>query len=196
MQPQVERIYLRELVMQCRYALGSAAEMNNLLKAEMSEPFFRETHAFLAHAAAASRILWPPGNKAPRAKARAEELRSVLQIGDGHGLEKRALRNHLEHFDERLDQWAQDTLHGAFIDLCIGPVQTFLAGPAVSRGDFLRVFEPDRKVFTFRGEEFDIQGLVVGIEEVMRAADRRLTIVEAAVQQAVAADDPAAGKSG
>jgi hypothetical protein len=65
----------------------------------------------------------------------------------------------------------------------------------VSRGDFLRVFEPDRKVFTFRGEEFDIQGLVVGIEEVMGAVARRLAIVEAAVQQAVAADDPAAEKS-
>jgi hypothetical protein len=57
------------------------------------------------------------------------------------------------------------------------------------------VFEPGRKVFTFRGEEFDIQELVTGVEAVKKAVVERLPVVLAAVHKAVAADDPAAGKS-
>ena len=91
MQPHVEEIYMREIAMQCNYALAGVAQMNELLKTEMVEAFFRETQAFLSHAAAVSRILWPPRAKDQRAKARGEYLRSVLDIADGHALQKRTL---------------------------------------------------------------------------------------------------------
>ena len=199
MHPRFEEIYLRELLIQCEYALVGVAHMEALIKDGPAALFFREAQGFLSYAAAVSRILWPPrvpdSSKRQRANSRGSYLRTVLGIGEDHVLHKRTLRDHLEHFDERLDQWAQETTHRGFVDLCIGPATAVIAGPAIGRGDFFRVFEPGRKVFTFRGEEFDIQELVTGVEGVKKAVLERFPVVEKAVQQAVAADDPAAGKS-
>ena len=43
MKPHVEEIYLREIVIQCRYAQDGVAKMNELLRTEVVEVFFRET---------------------------------------------------------------------------------------------------------------------------------------------------------
>lgn len=99
------------------------------------------------------------------------------------------MRDHHEHFDERLDRWSQETTHGAIIDLHIGPT-SIIGGPAVGRGDFLRVYEPDRNVFTFRGEEFDIQELVTGLGGLRASVLQRMNALLAA-QYGVAADGAA-----
>jgi hypothetical protein len=87
----------------------------------------------------------------------------------------------LEHFDERLDRWSQETTHGGIVDLHIGAVSA-ISGVAISRGDFLRVFEPERGVFTFRGDEFDIQKLASATEGVKAAAVSRMTTLRTAVR--------------
>lgn len=185
-----EDAYLREIVIQGQYALMSVQAMNAILEAKGSAvAFFREAQSFLNQAAAMSRILWPPKTHTPTAVARAEHLRKVLEVTESHPLRRRTLRDHLEHFDERLDRWSQETTHGTIIDLTIGPATQFVGGEAVSRGDFLRVYEPERKVFTFRGDEFDIQELVGGVEHLMTAASKRADdLGAAAVQQGAAAD--------
>ena len=174
MRPSFERAYLRELLIQAEYALLGVQRMNELLQQDAPVLFFREAQGVLSHAAAISRLLWPPRNKDERARTRGEHLRSVLQVPDDHALQARTLRDHLEHFDERLDQWTQETTHGTIVDLCIGPASSFVGGASVGRGDFLRVYEPDRNVFTFRGDEFNIQELVTGIESLRGAAVERM----------------------
>jgi hypothetical protein len=54
-----------------------------------------------------------------------------------------------------------------------------ISGFAISRGDFLRVFEPERGVFTFRGDEFDIQKLATATEGVKVAAMTRMAALRA-----------------
>ena len=43
-----------------------------------------------------SKILWSGSAK------RGKDLRTILEISDGSELHQRALRNHFEHYDERL----------------------------------------------------------------------------------------------
>ena len=186
MDSHVEEAYLREILIQAEYAVVAVQNMNGLVDAASPVLFFREAQCLLMHAAAVSRILWPPAKGSAVAVARGEHIRAALAVADTHSLRSRTLRDHHEHFDERLDRWSQETTHGTIVDLHIGPT-SIIGGAAAGRGDFLRVYEPDRKVFTFRGEEFDIQELVAGLEGVKAAALQRMNVLWAA-QHCVAAD--------
>src|SRR4030067_1143791 len=106
----IENIYLRDLIAQCEFGVGSVQRMDKVLENQGSpSEFFREAGNFLQHSSAVSRLLWPPGsNSRPmkkRAKQRGAHLRNSLEIDDVHSLKERTLRDHFEHFDERLDDW-------------------------------------------------------------------------------------------
>jgi hypothetical protein len=60
----------------------------------------------LVHVSAVSRFLWPSRNKTPH-KARGETIRKALCISQDSTLKNRALRDSMEHFDERLDLYLQ-----------------------------------------------------------------------------------------
>jgi len=192
MKPSFEEAYLAEIILQADYAVLSAQQVNKLLEHQANAAFvFREMYALLSHAAGVSRILWPPwikdASKREIARVRGQYLRQSLGIGEDHPLRVRVLRDHLEHFDERLDRWSQETTHGGIVDLHIGPTSV-IGGEAIARGDFLRVYEPERKVFTFRGDEFDIQQLVAATEGAKAAAAARIRFLRAAAQQGVEPD--------
>lgn len=63
---------------------------------------FEKLRLILTYTASTSRIFWPPGKKA---KARGDRLRKLVGIPDDHALSDRSLRDNIEHFDERLDDW-------------------------------------------------------------------------------------------
>src|SRR3990170_3859938 len=95
----IEGIYLRELLVQCQYAVDAVRRMNEILAARVSpSEFFREAGDFLQHSSAVSRLLWPPGSpsraKKKRAKKRGAHLQQMLKIDDGHVLKTRTLRDH------------------------------------------------------------------------------------------------------
>jgi hypothetical protein len=189
MDPHVEDVYLREILIQAEFGALAVSAMNDCVREPSPILFFREAQGFMSNAAAVSRILWPPTRSKATAMKRGERLRTALGVADTHVLRSRALRDHLEHFDERIDRWSQETIHGALIDLHVGPA-SLIGGAAVGRGDFLRVYEPDRNVFTFRGEEFDLRPLATGLEEVKGAALKRQDVLSAA-QHRVASDGAA-----
>jgi hypothetical protein len=108
----IESIYLDELISQAKSAISAVARMNITLTGQgRTDEFFRDAQDLLQHAAAMSRILWPPagksGPKTTRAKNRGDHLRARLEINESHILKSRTLRDHLEHYDERLDDWAE-----------------------------------------------------------------------------------------
>lgn len=166
----LEEVYLRELRTQCGYAIASVDRMNEVL----GDPgeFFREAGDFLQHSSAVSRMLWPPSKK-KRAIARGRVLREGLGVPGSHVLQSRTLRDHFEHFDERLDDWAKNSPNRNLIDNMIGP-RSAIGGDAITDGDIMRMFEPDTKRLVFRGQPFDVQALVDGVIDIQRRADERL----------------------
>jgi hypothetical protein len=179
----IEGIYLHELVAQCEYAVGSVNRMNQVLQNQGSpSEFFREASNFLQHSSAASRLLWPPGSgnrrEKKRAKKRGKHLRTKVEIDDGEALKNRALRNHFEHFDERLDDWAETSPHKNIVDNMIGP-RNAIAGDSVKDQDFMRLFDPATKRLIFRGEPFDVQALVTSLTNIQAKARQRITALEA-----------------
>jgi hypothetical protein len=179
----VESIYLRELKIQCNYACRSAVNMDEIIgtllggqkydqNLELTARFFYEISHFLQHAASISKLLWSPGN-APAAVGRSEYLRLNLLIDQEHDVKSRKLRNHFEHFDERLDIWANLQNGANFIDMNIGDYPHDKNGE-VKQQDILRHYNPEGKVFTFQGDVFNIGELSEGIEQIERKINVRL----------------------
>lgn len=107
-----------------------------------------------------SRYLWP-SSKQPLHLARGERLRAGLGIRDNSSLRNRDLRNALEHFDERLDDFCQTLIAGRIIPTYVGPlgeepeVPTFL----------FRAYYTDVGVFEVVGKRFEMSPILDAMQD-------------------------------
>lgn len=183
MTPEIERAYLREIQIQAQYVRRAKQRATEVYdKDSDSVEFFREMTALLLHAGSLSRILWPPmtGKKEVRlrTKSRGAHLRRVLGVGDDSPLNDRTLRNHFEHFDERLDEWAELIGSGHPMDLyffCGGDHQGGQQAlrDALRKEQLLRGFDPTTETIFFHGDPFDVHALLKAVDDVRNAAGKR-----------------------
>ena len=183
MEPFVERIYVEELLTQCTWALSAVERMNEVLQSPDGggpQVFFRQAADLLQHAALASKLLWPPGSsigfKNKRAKSRGLHLRTALQMPEQHVLRSRSLRDHFEHYDERLDDWVVRSPNRIIVNNVIGP-RTTIGGNVVQDHEIFKLFDPQTKRLLFRGEPFDLQELVDALVDVANRAKNRLALL-------------------
>jgi hypothetical protein len=125
-------------------------------------------HEALGHAAGLSRFFWPSGGKLP--KVRAKYLRNRLAVEGDSPLRNRRLRDALEHFDERLDEF--------LLADCVG---LLLPEPMVAdvnqvddpTAQIFKLVDPWNGVFVVLNERFAFQAI---IEEVARILARAYDI--------------------
>lgn len=177
----LERIYLEQAKHECE-ACFAAIEMFNAALADRNkdDPFARAME--LVHrAAAVSRIFWPPGSRnkhaRQRSQRRADALRKSLQIPDKHSVQARTLRDHFEHFDERLDDWAERSKNRNIVGKLLGP-RNAIGGNAIQDSDIIHHYDPATKIYAFRGEKFDIQELATGLDDIYKRIGLRLIELE------------------
>jgi hypothetical protein len=112
-----DEIFLAFVIIECANALSAIEDVRQLAAARervapdverlQNGTVFRAIRLALQSSANVSKIFWPQRTSGDHAKRRAENLRAVTGIPENHGLSNRALRNHIEHMDERLDDWTQ-----------------------------------------------------------------------------------------
>jgi hypothetical protein len=78
---------------------------------------------FLVASANISKLFWPTQRKKVFIPDRGKELKESLGIADDSPINSRDLRNHLEHFDERLEEWT--SLGTNMVNRCIGDDGSF-----------------------------------------------------------------------
>lgn len=177
-------IYLQEIQSQCRMAQQASIVLEQVLEqteatqtieegAMKTAEVFRNVHSMLTHVASISQLLWPGIHVKTRRKVRAQELRSLLHLSDEENvLSRRDLRNDLEHFDERLDCWADRVENPRdfwqdFIGSWDVPVEQFKAKPI----NVMRHFDPDTRTFRFQGKPWNIPEIVEHIKALRRIVD-------------------------
>lgn len=156
----VLHVFKLEVWQQCRFALMAAEDIKDRLAAENVdvERVFQSLHAFLAAGANISKLL--DGERETRERLRAE----VGATEDA--LERmKKLRNHFEHYDERLEAWAKRDPDPNFADMNLTAPFGGISGLDASRS-VLRNFEPATWVATFGDEEFDLKPALGAIEEI------------------------------
>lgn len=146
-------VYVREALTQSRFAIQCFGDFEAAQKRDDVQAVFFNLHHFIVHVANIDKLLDPkPGS--PRAAALAGHI-------DLRGIDLkpfRRLRNHLEHFDERLDMWVANYDGYPLFDMNI--VTGAKGFPAKA---FLRALDGD--TFMFHGEQYPLRPLQAAVNQ-------------------------------
>jgi len=148
------QIYLGEIQTQITFAKRAFNEYVRALAASDVVSVFYHAHHFLIHATNIDKLIDVDASSfrgkflAPLFSCQAIDLKQF-----------RRLRNHLEHFDERLDMWVKNFSGHAFFDMNI---ITGAKGFPIKA--FLRAM--DGHIFRFHGEDYDLDALYSEVETI------------------------------
>ena len=163
----------------CDFILIAAEDLTSALTTPRG---YGQTYIFycvqgLVNAAAnLSKVLWGPGGI--RALERLE-VRQSIDVTDDSPLRQVGMRNHFEHFDERLEQWLSTSKRHNAADVIVGPASAIRDLDDIDR---FRIFDDVTWELFFWGERFDLRGIV---SEVQLVAPALRAIVAAGPQRAV-----------
>ncbi|RWU07920.1 hypothetical protein EGC76_11840 [Pseudidiomarina gelatinasegens] len=190
-------VYVSEVKKQCEFGLAAVSYLNHALHQIHNDALqrdeqqfyhsevFRQTHSLLTHASNVSRMFWPPLPKQKKNETdehyesrllnidkvvRGRALKSEYGLDDSNPLKNRSLRDHLEHYDERLDHWRNNSVNRNILSDTIGPPNAVVG---LAESDMMRWFDPTRSMFRFRGEEYDLQAIASSIDQLL-VISRRL----------------------
>ncbi len=131
--------------------------------------------AMLTHAAAVSRLLKPGGGPRRNERVRrAAEVGELLDLEDGvPAVLSRTLRDHLEHYDERLLRWSE--LPGAD-PMYVWPSRGLGSGATMAGHplDLSRTYQTNAHQYVFWGEVYDLSALSDALNAIWRAAGNAL----------------------
>ena len=138
------QFYVREALRQLDFAQRSYAEFEKAIASNDTDSVFYSLHHFIIHLTNVDKLL----DVRPETD-RAHILSGHVDIANVDLKPIRRLRNHLEHFDERLDAWIANHDGHAFFDMNIVTGAT-----GFPEKTFLRAIDGD--VFKFYGEAFPL----------------------------------------
>jgi len=128
-----------------------------------NQTVFDQIRLALQFASNVSKVFWPHNNAAQR----GGRLRQLTGLPEQHGLSDRRLRNHIEHMDERLDEW---TLPSPRPFLTYELVLHDDGRPPEMRQEVLDatavVFEPNTNSIHLFGQSFQLDELRAAVEDV------------------------------
>lgn len=128
-----------------------------------NDAVFSSIHSFLSHCAMISKMLAADDNGNP-----LKSIGFILNIPDNSIIHQRRFRNHLEHFDERMQRWIGKFATGANIGTYnIGPKSAIQIPNMI----FVSHYDPSNHTFTFIDEDFDLSALYEEVQKIKSVAD-------------------------
>jgi len=148
------RVFQHQILLQCDFLLRATNDINSALNNGDIDGAFYGIQNLLTAAANISKALWGQGGKL---SAERRELRDSLGIDDGSPLREVTMRNHFEHFDERLDRWWKESKAHNHNDRNLFPRAAITNFEDL---DNFRNFDPGTTDLTFWGQDFNLQQLI------------------------------------
>jgi hypothetical protein len=136
--------YIQEAIAQSEYALLAYREYEKSMSAGDTKLVFYHLHHFVLHVTNIDKLIFPKGNSSRLEILQATQEKITIEIAS-----IRRLRNHLEHFDERLDNYVKNYKGQAFFDCNI-----VTGCKGFPEKDFLRAINGN--TYKFYGENFDL----------------------------------------
>lgn len=173
-QPFHQAFYIQSMLFNTTSAGRSLEQVNAMLAAAQENSpenpgdalygtrFLAELQNIIVHAGALSRYLWAAHQDH---RWRGAELRGALQIADENPLRNRDLRNAVEHFDEKLDDYLADGIFGHILPEYIGPTPQSNGVPAHT----FRAYHVDTAKFQLLDKIYDMEPIVAEVMKVHSA---------------------------
>jgi len=160
-------VFVSEVEIQCEFALRAMNQLRRALAAQDRRGVFFSAQAFLGAAGNVSKLLWPPSPGIPK---RGEEIRQCLGVLDSSPVAPRTFRNHFEHFDERLEQWAVTSKRRNLVDSSILPPGAIVG---IEPEDFMRNLDPTTLSLTFRGDKYELTLVEAALTQIHQTAQAK-----------------------
>jgi len=157
--------FVEELQQQTRFARLAFRELRSIVTSVDSERIFLFAHAFLAHSANVSRLLWPTREgSAERGKA----LREATGVAEDSALRLPGARPQLEHEDECYEDWLERLDAPHYVDMNVMPT----AAIGEFKGDaFQRSLDPDTFRLVLRGVTVETRVLADALRQLETSID-------------------------
>ncbi|RXJ68170.1 hypothetical protein CRV08_07900 [Halarcobacter ebronensis] len=141
--------YIQETISQCEYAIYEYKQYKKSLKDHDIKMIFLHLHHFVLHSTSLDKMIFPHNNDFRKniIKPIQERMSKKFKI-------IRKLRNHLEHFDERLDKYVKNYKGQAYFDCNL---VTGAKGFPIN--NCLRALDGDN--YIFYGEQFNIEEIYI-----------------------------------
>ena len=162
---EVLRVFLWELQRQCRFGLRAFQDLRSSLERGDTDLLWYSVQAILISAGNVSKLLWPA---AEQFQERGQTLRTLLSVPEESPIAPRTFRNHFEHFDERLEHWANMKGRGAVVDSNVGPTGMF---GGFEPAQLLRNFDTSRLAVTFRGDVYELPPIETAFSRLWEEAE-------------------------
>lgn len=164
--PYHEALYIDAMSYSARLSASAFDRLEQAVLDWRESDMFISLQDALTHAAALSRYFWPSRNKGVHS-IRAARLRLAFDVGDESPLKDRGLRNSLEHFDERLDEF-----------LLMDPVGVIVPGPIVAPhhhsgdaiGSVFRLIDPVNLIVVIFGNKYEFAPVKDEVERILNLA--------------------------
>jgi hypothetical protein len=164
MEKRILHIFQLEIERQCKFSLIAIQDLFQAQTANDIDRIWYSIQGLLVAVGIISKILWPPSSL----ESRGKELRRSLSIEVDSPLAPRKFRNHFEHFDERLENWAVSSKHSHFVDSNIGPPGMIIG---IEPSDFIRNFDTINLAVTFRGDSYYLQPIITAIHDLWQKVE-------------------------
>jgi hypothetical protein len=153
--PTVLRTFQHQIKTQCEFALRANHSIEEAIKNRNGPEAFYGIQNLLNAAANIRKALW--GSSAKTSGDR-KPLRESVETDDNSIFATRAaVRNHNEHFDERIDRWGEESKHKNFLDLNVGPRRGLMGFEEI---DIFRWYDPTTGEASFWGDTFNLRELM------------------------------------
>lgn len=165
--PMYAAFYIQAILYAAGRAAASFKRFSSVLQSN-ADPVevVASIHEALGHTAALSRFFFP-ADKRPLARARAANLRKKFAIGNASPLLDRELRNALEHFDERLDDYLLGDIAGYIFPSPMIDDAELADDPA---GHIFRLVDPAKEIFVLLGTKHHFGAVRTEVQRVAELA--------------------------
>ena len=159
MKALAETVFIGEIVLQSKIAELAAKRLSAIKENFDQIEVWSSIQSILVAAGNVSKILWP----STEYKERGERLRELLKVDDNNILSDRSLRNHFEHYDDRIEKWFKGKSSAVYSDLAIDPLKSMRRNFPTNHH---RAYDPLTQTLTFRGESFDLTAVLKELKEI------------------------------
>jgi hypothetical protein len=164
----VRMIFIAEIQAQCKIVLRAASAIEGALQqyhTDANEIVWMGVQTLVGAAANISKMLW--GSAGKKAQDR-ETLRMRLGVTEDSPLKDPAIRNDIEHFDERLEAWFAGGGRN-YAGRNIGPAQAINIEGEELNSRF-QSFDPETGLVSFLANAVDLSLLTAEAARILRAS--------------------------
>ena len=146
---------------------------------ELWNRFWYAIDSFLMAGGNVSKAFWPvlpkkPTQESERSKLRGQELRRILEVADSSlfSYKNRTMRNHFEHFDERLDNWFYNAPNRSVtIDSSIVPLFQIEISKQIVGAETFRAFDRDAWTLHCVGDTLNFNAVLGEVTRLQTSLD-------------------------